>query len=986
MQRILLKLSLLAFTVFAISRSSAAVRTEGGGKSVTVSGVVTSAEDKQPLIGVSVISGPSSGVTTLADGKYSIQVAPGTKLTFQYIGYKPVEYLVPQGKTSVTYNLEMQSDAQTLDDVVVIAYGVRKKGSITGSVSTVKAEKFADTPTAAFDQALQGQAPGLSVISNSGEPSKAAVFQIRGTNSINSGTSPLFILDGVPIESSDFNAINPGDIESITVLKDASSTSIYGARAANGVVVITTKRGHSMDQAQVAFRAQYGFSQLARAKWNMMNTAERIRFEKEVGLDAGQDYDVLSRTDVNWLDAVFNDSAPLQSYEVSVNRATENLNYYVSGGFYDAEGIAQSSSFRRYTLRANTDAKVAKWLKMGTNTMLTYEEAEQADEGEPALSSPIFACRLMLPYWNPYREDGSIASQGDGSWTGTGVNPLEYMANNPVKNKKYKLISTIYGEVTPVENLTIRAQLGVDFSHSTGFGQSYPSYIINNGDGSAGRSSTDILNLTETTTINYRLNINGDHDFNFMVGQEGVDYTSEGFQVWTAGQTNDHLTNVSSGTRASSWNDVTTSYAYLSFFGRAEYNYRNRYYADFSVRADASSRFGRNNRWAGFWSLGLMWNARQERFLQNVDWLTNAQVAFSTGTSGNSSIPNFDHLALVSGGPNYDGSAGTYPSQSGNESLTWEKTWSTNLALRLGFFDRANLEVEFYNKKTTDMLMLVPESYGVTGEGQYWDNIGAMVNRGVEINVNGDVFRTKNFVWNLNANISYNRNKLTELYGGVTEYVNSTTGLKYQVGHEVGEYFFNRFAGVNPANGDALWYTKDGEITTEYREEDKVMTGKSYNTPWMGGFGTTLSWKGISLSAQFSWMADRWVFNNDRYFEENNGNYSGYNQSKRLLYDRWKQPGDVTDIPRYGVVAQQDDRFLENSSFIRLKNLTISYSFPKELLRKTRFLSAVRIYLQGQNLLTFTDFTGLDPEYAGNVYIGQYPATRQYTMGIDITF
>ena len=229
-----------------------------------------------------------------------------------------------------------------------------------------------------------------------------------------------------------------------------------------------------------------------------------------------------------------------------------------------------------------------------------------------------------------------------------------------------------------------------------------------------------------------------------------------------------------------------------------EYNYRNRYYADFSVRADASSRFGRNNRWAGFWSLGLMWNARQRRFLQNVDWLTNAQVAFSTGTSGNSSIPNFDHLALVSGGPNYDGSAGTYPSQSGNESLTWEKTWSTNPALRLGFFDRANLEVEFYNKKTTDMLMLVPESYGVTGEGQYWDNIGAMVNRGVEINVNGDVFRTKNFVWNLNANVSYNRNKSTELYGGVTEYVNSTTGLKYQVGHEVGEYFFNRFAGVNP--------------------------------------------------------------------------------------------------------------------------------------------------------------------------------------------
>ena len=333
--------------------------------------------------------------------------------------------------------------------MVVIAYGVRKKGSITGSVSTVKAEKFADTPTAAFDQALQGQAPGLSVISSSGEPSKAAVFQIRGTNSINSGTSPLFILDGVPIESSDFNTINPGDIESISVLKDASSTSIYGARAANGVVVITTKRGRSMDQAQVTFRGQWGFSQLARAKWSMMNTAERIRFEREIGLDAGQDYDLLSRTDVNWLDVVFNDSAPLQSYEVSVNRATERLNYYVSGGFYDAEGIAQSSSFRRYTLRANTDARVARWLKMGPNTMLTYEKTRQADEGQPALSSPIFACRLMLPYWNPYRENGSIASQGDGSWSGTGVNPLEYMDNNPVEYKKYKLLSTLYAEATP---------------------------------------------------------------------------------------------------------------------------------------------------------------------------------------------------------------------------------------------------------------------------------------------------------------------------------------------------------------------------------------------------------------------------------------------------------------------------------------------------------------------------------------------------------
>lgn len=521
---------------------------------------------------------------------------------------------------------------------------------------------------------MQGQTTGLSVISNSGEPSKAATFQIRGTNSINSGTAPLFILDGVPISSSDFNTISPSDIESISVLKDASSTSIYGARAANGVVVITTKRGLSMDKAKVTFRAQYGFSQLAQNNWNMMNTAERIQYEKEIGIDTGKDYDVLSHTDVNWLDMVFNDRAPLQNYEVSVNRATDRLNYFVSGGFYDQDGIAQSSTFRRYNMRANAEVKASDWLKVGTNSMVAYEEVEQADDGSYALYTPISACRFMLPYWNPYNEDGSLASENDGTWTGTGSNPIEWMANNPVTNKKYKVLSTVFAEITPIKNLTIRAQFGADYSHSTAFMQSFPSYIINNEMGTAGRNSSDMLNLTETTTVNYRWELNSDHSFNFLLGQEGVDYRSEGFQVITTGQSNDFLTNISSGTRASSWADSTTSYSYLSFFGRGEYNYKDLYYADFSVRADASSRFGTGNRWAGFWSLGFMWNLKSEPFLKDIEWLSSAQIALSTGTSGNSSIPDYDHLALVSGKANYEDQAGIYPSQSGNEDLSWENS------------------------------------------------------------------------------------------------------------------------------------------------------------------------------------------------------------------------------------------------------------------------------------------------------------------------
>lgn len=973
-----LSLWLLFFAVLGIQSALA--------QTYKVKGNVVSKSDNEPLIGVSILQkGTTNGVVTDIDGNYELQIQGGeTTLVFSYIGLQTQELKV-NARTGVL-NVAMEDDSHLMDDVVVVAYGVRKKGTIAGSVSTVKNDKLENVPAPSFDQALQGQTTGLSVISNSGEPSKAATFQIRGTNSINSGTAPLFILDGVPISSSDFNTISPSDIESISVLKDASSTSIYGARAANGVVVITTKRGLSMDKAKVTFRAQYGFSQLAQNNWNMMNTAERIQYEKEIGIDTGKDYGVLSRTDINWLDMVFNDRAPLQNYEVSVNRATDRLNYFVSGGFYDQDGIAQSSTFRRYNMRANAEVKASDWLKVGTNSMVAYEEVEQADDGSYALYTPISACRFMLPYWNPYNEDGSLASENDGTWTGTGSNPIEWMANNPVTNKKYKVLSTVFAEITPIKNLTIRAQFGADYSHSTAFMQSFPSYIINNEMGTAGRNSSDMLNLTETTTVNYRWELNSDHSFNFLLGQEGVDYRSEGFQVITSGQSNDFLTNISSGTRASSWADSTTSYSYLSFFGRGEYNYKDLYYADFSVRADASSRFGTGNRWAGFWSLGFMWNLKSEPFLKDIEWLSSAQIALSTGTSGNSSIPDYDHLALVSGKANYEDQAGIYPSQSGNEDLSWEKLWSSNVALRLGFIDRINLDIEFYNKKTTNMLMLVPDSYALTGEGEHWDNIGAMLNRGVEFNVSADVIRTKDFVWSVNANASYNKNKLLELYNGVQEYEVSTTATKLVVGHSVSEFYINRYAGVNPANGDALWYTKDGQITNEYNEGDKVMTGKTFDAPWQGGFGTSLAWKGFSLAAQFSWVADRWMFNNDRYFEESNGLYAAYNQSKRLLYDRWKQPGDITDIPRHGVTPQFDDRFLENASFLRLKNVTLAYAFPQRLLSKTNFFSSARIYLQGQNLLTFTGFTGLDPESSSNVYKAQYPMSRQFTLGVEVSF
>ena len=425
---------------------------------VKVSGLVSSADDGLPLIGAGVMDSQGNGVITDLDGMYEIMVEPGTELLFSCIGFEDEKHLVPNAE-SLELNVAMQTESLKLEDAVVIAYGVRKKGTVAGSVSTVKADKIENTPAPAFDQALQGQVAGLTVLSSTGEPSASAPMVIRGTNSIHSGTAPLYILDGVAISASDFNTINPSDIESMSVLKDASSTSIYGARASNGVIVITTKRGRNTDKANVSFKAQAGVSSIAYGNWDLMNTAERIQYEIETGMSAGQNYDILSQTDVNWLDAVYNNAAMLHNYELSVAGATDKTNYFVSGAYYNQNGIAPSSGFERYSFRSNLEQKIGKNVKMGVNTMFNYQNIMQADEGSYTLVTPISAARFMLPYWNPFKEDGSLASINDGSWKGQGQNPLEWIANNPARYKKYKALAMGFAEVEFIKNLVFRSQL-----------------------------------------------------------------------------------------------------------------------------------------------------------------------------------------------------------------------------------------------------------------------------------------------------------------------------------------------------------------------------------------------------------------------------------------------------------------------------------------------------------------------------------------------
>lgn len=956
-----------------------------------VTGQIISADDNQPVIGVSIIEkGTTNGVITDVDGNYSIMVTKSpASLQFSYIGMKTVE---KEFTAATRFDLKMESSAEMVDEVVVVAYGVRKKGTTTGSMSVVKDKIMEAVPTPSFDQALQGQASGLQVLSSSGEPGAVANFKIRGINSINAGTEPLFILDGVAVSSEDFSAINPSDIESVSVLKDASSTSIYGARAANGVIVITTKRGRVGDNGKIAVRAQYGVSSLAYGKWDVMNTTERLNYEEEIGLRKAGSYDreLLERTNIDWRDVVYNDAASFYSTEIQTSGATQGgFNYFISGNIFSQDGIAVGSSYDRYTFRANLEAKINNWFKVGSNATFAYEKISEAQEGEYTTSTPISASRLMLPYWNPYKEDGSWASAADGSWTGSNVNPMEWQTTNWNDTNKWKVIATAFAELRPLPGLTLRTLGGIDFLDMRSNNETSPDFVGNQGEGAIGRGFSRATNLTWTNTISYLFDIKDDHHFNVLLGQEAVNNQSDAFSVIGRGQTNSYLVNLSAATRADIPTDSRSGSTYLSFFGRAEYNYLGKYFVDLSARRDASSRFGTNSRWANFWSVGTMWNAKAESFLENVSWLDNAQLLASIGTSGNSSIPDYDHLALVAGGPIYglEGQVlpGLAPYSKGNEDLTWEKTTILNITMKLGFLNRFNLTAEFYNKYTSDMLMAVPVSV-VGGYSTRWSNMGAMVNRGVDLDLNVNVLKFKDFLWTVSANASYNKNEIKELYEGRDKYELSTTGLFLKKGHSFGEFYTNRFAGVNPANGDALWYDKNGNLTNECLDEDKVLVGKSYIAPWQGGFGTSLSWKGLTVSTQFSWVADRWMMNNDRYFNESNGTFVNYNQSKKMLYDRWKKPGDVATVPRYGIAAQLDSRFLEDASFLRWKNLMVSYTLPANLLAPLKVVENIRVYAQGQNLLTFTKFQGMDPESSMNIYAAQYPMSRQFSIGLEIGF
>ena len=972
-----------------------------------VTGVVISEEDGQPVIGASVkVQGTNQGTITDVDGKFTLTNVPSSAgtLVISYVGMLTQEVEIQPNMV-----VHLKSDNEMLDEVVVVGYGTaRKVGSVVGSVTAVSGTKLENKPIANAGDALQGQVAGLQVFTASGEPSESVSMRLRGVSSINGSQAPLFILDGSPVSSGVFTALNPNDIESTTVLKDASATAIYGARAANGVVIVTTKKGQRGQKARVTATAMYGLSKMTGDKMTMMNAEQWLNFQEVLNPALANDASFQQRKafyidngiSTNWRDVFFGDTAPVQQYDVSVNGGSESLNYYLSFGHYDADGIMDDSNLRRETLRANLDANITKWLKIGANLGFSYQKYSTTAFGGSANSvyNKVFASRT----YRPDQEYYEILTDDNGNFIGYGdrlnyfetlgyYNPYYLSELQPSSNDMVRINGSTFININPIRGLNIRAAQAVEAYDYRVSGKAYPTDDGDNpfvNDGTARESFQRYYQFTYTNTAEYKFTAWDDHDFTVLLGQESIINKNQSFGVSVSHLEDERLMLMSAapsdGLSVPSHGISET--VYNSYFATFSYDYADKYFFDASFRRDGSSLFGLNNQWGNFWSVGAMWDLKKENFLTDVDWLNDLQLKVSYGSVGNSAgIDAYLAYGLIGTGNRYYEGVGTAVSNPANPDLTWETVKSTNVGVNARLFDRLNIEVEFYNRVTDNMLMSIPYSY-TTGYGSGWGNVGSMRNRGMDITANVDIFKNFHGInWNVRANINYNKNEITELFNGLDEYVLSNTGLKLQVGKPYGEFYYTRWAGVDPRDGYNMWYDKNGNLTKTYSDDDAVFTGKQRYAPWSGGFGSEISWKGITVSADFSFMLGQYMLNNERWFTENATFATANNQSVKML-SMWQKPGDVTEISTPESAMQFDTHLLENASFMRLKNLTISYDLPKRWMQKTGFMEGCRIFFVGRNLWTVTKYQGYDPEINSNIQLGNYPNTKQFSFGLELNF
>lgn len=984
----------------------------------TVTGVVVDAATDEPLMGASVLPvGSSNGVATDIDGKFTLTVPAAVKeVTVSYVGYTSVTLPVQP-----VMNVKLTPSSTLLDQVVVTGYGSAKKlGSVVGSVAVIGDAVLENTPATTFVDALAGQVPGLAIYSDSGDPSSTHnTVYIRGVNSLYASTDPLYILDGAPISSALFTTLNPSDIESVTVLKDAASTAIYGSRAANGVIVLTSKKGKFGDQAQVTIRARVGISNLASDKVEMMNSQQYIKFRDLAGVPVDQSIkDLVDQygIDTNWRDEMFK-TAPTYSLEGVVSGGGDKVSYYFSLGHYSQEGIIANSGMNRETLRTSIDSKINDWFRTGLQVNLGYSKYRTNSEsdqmytvgGSNYIQNPAFLARYALPYDSPryytFDENGKIVYGEEAMYlhyTGLQMPAFLYKRDHEY-NTKVTLNATAYQQITPIKGLTLRAQQNVDALDYRYNRRAYPfeTFVTPMGD-KVGSNDPGFLNtglvqqqfqrnytFTYTNTAEYRTSFNNVHNISALVGQESIISKTHSFIVGVTGHSDDRMMLLANGTTITKDNvgESISQYVFNSWFFNVNYDYDNRYFIDGTLRRDGSSRFAPDHRWATFGSIGLMWNLKGEKFLQDVTWLDDLKLRYNWGTTGNAGIGNYDWMGLMGdytipyAGQPAIGLSASYP---GNPNLTWETVTKNSLGVSASVFNRLQATIDLYSNKTSNMLMDVPYSY-TTGISGATGNVCEMTNKGIEVEFTGDIFRNKDWYVGARVNFAYNQNRITKLFDGSDEYTIPGTTVHYEVGHDPSEFWMVRYVGVDPRDGKQIWLDADGNETKQFPTDARKFIGKSSNAPWTGGFGVNARWKDLSLLVNFGWAAKKYGMNNASYFTRNSRFATQANQETAML-NIWTHPGQETDIPAYGEALEMDgDNFIENCSFLRLKSLTLSYSLPKNIVNKID-LSDVKFSFTGRNLFTVTPFTGYDPEIAASVMKFWFPNTRQFEFGVEVSF
>ena len=1013
-------------------------------QNMTVKGKVTANGLEMPGVTVSV-KGTAGGTITSLDGDFTIKADAGSVLVFSFIGYETVEVPV---KGNGPINVELREKTTDLDEVVIaVPYGTAKKSTFTGSAGVVDKKIIANSQVANVSQALQGSVAGLQSFSASGQPGEDATILIRGVGSVNASTTPLYVVDGVPYDGA-LSSISNQDIASITVLKDAAAASLYGSRAANGVVMITTKQGSKKSAPSIEISAKYGFSDRAVKDYEQVSTEQYFMLEWEairnmrmnlkknpdtaeaaaayatqnlilnyIGINPyGTAYPQPIGTDGklvegarllwndSWEDALSQD-AHYTDLSARVSGGSENSQYYFSLGYMDNQGAYIGSGFKRYTLRANITSDLTKWLQVGVNVGLTHSIQDFPKSDDSSLGNVVLAARSIPSFYPVYERDpetGAYVLDENGQrvydygkyrhGSYAGYNQAQSMLYDKNEIKRDAASVRGYLQVTPIEGLTYKMSLNIDYNSRFTHDYANPTYGKEPVTGSVSKSNTRTTGMTFNNVVNWEHTFGEVHNVRLMAGQEYYEYNTSNFGGSRSNVITDGYFEPDVASTLTGFSGNSDQYKLLSYFGQAEYNYAQKYFASVSMRADGSSRFHPDNRWGAFWSFGGSWKIGREAFVEEAagSWLSDLTLRASYGAQGNDNVGYYAYQALYSIG-SFLGETTLTTSRLDTPELSWETNLNANIGLDFSLWsNRLFGTVEWFQRTSKDLLFsrdLVPSS----GFSSIDDNIGKVRNYGWEFTLGGTPILTRDWTWRLSVNATTYKNEIVSI---PTDVMWSGT-KKWVKGGSIYDFWMYEWAGVDPETGDAQWYMTDTETgervkTTNYgslTSQDKVKVGNALPKV-SGGFQSDLTWRDLSLSMAFAYSIGNKIYNRDKASLMGVSGANGSTMSKDLL-NRWTPENTQTDVPRLeydqtSYFTSASTRWLVDGSYLRLKTVTLNYNLPKKWIQPA-MLKDVSIYVQGENLLTFSKQQGLDPEQAlGGVTYWRYPAMKTLSFGINV--